>query len=381
MIFITGMTGAFGVEILRILLRDHKDKEVVALIRASDPQTLEARWTRLLAIASDGEVKPADMPAFTPLAGDITKPHLGLSVAQMQSLCEGVEEIIHSAATVDFDEPLDSCRVINVEGTHNVIRLATDCTRLKKFAHVSTLYVAGRRSGNIFEHELEHSDGFVTMGYEESKYEAELLIRQYMTLLPITIYRMSLLMGCLRDGYVNDYGAIHRYLMFMYRGIAPCFPGIPGCPLDFLPYDYSAECFMTLFDKHFKGGDTYQISAGERSPTTERWLELTAQTYAKHSSSWRKGSYNSPDIVTWPTYQLYKKTILTIENMEFMKVVRILDSCAEECFCPKVFKRDKLNAALGVGMDSVPDYEDYYPRILDHCIGMNWGLSPKFVKV
>lgn len=108
---------------------------------------------------------------------------------------------------------------------------------------------------------------------------------------------------------------------------------------------------------------------------------MTAQTYAKHSSSWRKGSYNSPDIVTWPTYQLYKKTILTIENMEFMKVVRILDSCAEECFCPKVFKRDKLNAALGVGMDSVPDYEDYYPRILDHCIGMNWGLSPKFVKV
>lgn len=380
MLFVTGMTGAFGVEILRILLRDHRGKDVVALVRAPDQAKLAERWSKLLKIASDGAVRPEDVPAFAPLSGDITQPRLGLSVEQITMLCENVEEIIHSAATVDFDEPLDSCRVINVEGTRNILNFASDCVHLKKFAHVSTLYVAGRRTGDIYEDDLEHDAGFVTMGYEQSKYEAEILIRKYMPRLPIAVFRMSLLMGCLRDGYVHDYGAIHRYLMFMYKGIAPCFPGIAECPLDFLPYDYSADCFMGVFGDHFKRGETYQISAGDKSPSTARWLELTAETYARHSKAWKRGSYNVPDIVTWSTYQLYKRTIFTIENMEFMKVVRILDSCAEECFCPKEFRREKLNDALGVDRSSIPDYEEYYPRILDHCIAMNWGLSPNYEK-
>lgn len=378
MLFVTGLTGAFGAEILRILLREHRNREVVALIRASDRDKLAARWTTLLRIASDGAVTPPDVPGFVPMMGDITKPQLGLAVDEFGMLCANIEEIIHGAATVDFDEPLDSCRIINVEGTRNILGLALACPRLRKLAHVSTLYVAGRRTGDIFEHDLEHDAGFVTMGYEESKHEAEILIRQYMDRLPITVYRMSLLMGCLRNGYVNDYGAIHRYLMFMYRGIAPCFPGIPECPLDFLPYDYSAECFMKAFDRHFRAGETFQISAAGKSATTRRWLELTAETFARHSASWRKNVYNMPDIVSWSTYQLYKRTIFTIDNLEFMKVIRILDSCAEECFCPKVFHRENLNAVLGVDNTSIPDYESYYPRILEHCIEMNWGLSASY---
>jgi long-chain acyl-CoA synthetase len=345
------------------------------LIRAASDEALRTRWEKLLRLASDGTIAAADVPSFRPLRGDITQPQLGLDHAAASQLCSHVEEIIHSAATVDFDEPLDSCRVINVVGTQNLIDLARDCPKLKKFGHVSTLYVAGRRKGDVTEDDLEHDDGFVTNGYEQSKYEAEILVRQHMGRLPITVYRMSLLMGCLRDGYVHDYGAIHRFLMFMYRGIAPCFPGLPDCPLDFLPYDYSAECLMRLFNDHFTPGATYQISAGDRSATTRRWLELTAETYANHSRAWSKGTYNMPDIVSWPTYNLYKKTIATIDNLEFMKVIRILDSCAEECFCPKVFRREKLNQVLDVTRDSIPDYEEYYPRILRHCIEMNWGLA------
>lgn len=380
MLFVTGITGALGVEVLRILLREYKGRDVKMLIRARDQQKLVDRWGKLLLIASDGEVRPEDIPTFVPIAGDITKSNLGLPIPEVQMLYEQVEEIMHSAATVDFDEPLVSCRNINVEGTRNILDLAVNCPRLKKFAHISTLYIAGRRKGDIYDDELEHDAGFVTNGYEESKYEAEILVQQYMSRIPISIYRMSLLMGCERDGYVHDYGAIQRYLMFMYKGIAPCFAGLPDCPLDFLPHDYSAECLMELFEKHFVPGDTYQISAGDKSPTTQRWLELTAEIYARHSKAWAKGSYNVPDIVAWSTYQLYKKTIITIDNMELMKVIRILDSCSEELFCPKLFKREKLNSTLRVGKDSIPDYEDYYPQILDHCIAMNWGLSPVYEK-
>lgn len=381
MFLITGITGALGVEVLRILLRDSIKEDVTVIIRAKSEEHLVTRWTRLLKIASDGAVEPSDVPNFVPLIGDITKVNLGLSESAVSGLVQRVEKIMHIAATVDFDEPLDSCRIINVEGTRHLLTIATDCSNLKQFAHISTLYVAGKRSGDVYENELEHNAGFITNGYEQSKYEAEVLVREYLDILPISIYRMSLLMGCERDGYVHDYGAVQRYLMFMYKGIAPCFPGYADCPLDFLPHDYSAECLMTLFEKKFKKGETYQISSGKTSVALEPWLNLTAQTYAKHSRSWKNGSYNVPDIVEWSTYQLYKKTIFTIDNMEFMKVIRILDSCAEELYCPKVFHREKLNEALGVDDNSIPRYEEYYPRILDHCIETNWGLLLEYSKV
>lgn len=380
MLFVTGITGSLGVEVLRLLIKQPHTQGKF-LIRAKDSKSLSERWSRLFYIASDGKAKPEDFPDLVPVSGDVTEADAGLTQGSLNEIYQHTDEILHIAATVDFDEPLDSCRLINVQGTQEVLNIALKCANLKKFGHISTLYIAGRRTGDILETELEHEAGFVTTGYEQSKYEAEILVKSYFDQLPICMYRMSLLMGCIRNGYVHDYGAIQRYLMYMYKGIAPCFPGYQDSPFDFLPHDYSAECLMNLFNDHFSAGETYQISAGNKAPTAKRWLDLTAEVYAKHSRSWANNAYNVPDLVEWSTYQLYKKTVFTIDNLELMKVIRILDSCAEELFCPKVFDRDKVNCALDVGNSSIPNYEDYYPIILDHCIKINWGLSSDYVKV
>lgn len=380
MLFMTGVTGALGVELLRILIRDHRDRPARFLIRAKDEGRLAERWRKIVAIASDGKATPADLPFFAPLAGDITSRDLRISTADRAMLVAGVEEIIHSAATVDFDEPLDSCRLINVEGARHIFDLALECRNLTKFGHISTLYVAGKRTGIVDEADLLHNHGFVTNGYEQSKYEAEILARGYFDRLPMAIYRMSLLMGCARDGYVHDHGAVQRYLKFMFKGIAPCFPGLPDCPLDFLPHDYSAELVMRLFDDKFRRGETYQISAARRAPTASQWLDLTADTFARHSTPWARGSYNVPDIVSWDTYQLYKRTLYTIENLELMKVIHTMDSCFEELFCPKIFTRTNVDITLDLGEETIPDYREYYPRILEHCIETRWGLAPQFAK-
>lgn len=378
MLLMTGATGALGVEILRIQLRERGKQPARFLIRARDDHKLSERWRKILAIASDGQAVPDDLPELRPIAGDITSPDLGLRREQLDELKTDVTEVIHSAATVDFDEPLESCRHINVDGARNIFDLATEFRSLIKFGHVSTLYVAGKRTGEIRERDLHHNHGFVTMGYEQSKYESEILAWQYADRLPMSVYRMSLLMGCSRDGYVHDHGAVQRYLKFMFKGIAPCFPGLPDCPLDFLPHDYSAEVLSKLFHNHFKAGATYQISASTKAPTAMDWLQLTANTYADHSPQWARGSYNIPDIVSWKTYQLYKKTLYTIENLELMKVIHTMDSCFEELFCPKTFRRDLVDRTLDVNDESIPDYREYYPRILQQCIETRWGLSPRF---
>lgn len=380
-LFLTGATGSVGVEVVRLLLQQRSHETVYLLIRGRTTEHTRERWERLLAIASEGDLHPEDVPNFKPVPGDITALDLGMSASDISNLVDEVTEVLHIAAEVKFDMPLDWCRTINVEGTRYTLGLAERFRHLEKFGHVSSLYVAGRRRGIVLESELEHDAGFVTYGYEQSKYEAELLLREYLDRLPIAVYRLSLLLGRQRDGYVHDFGAIHRFIQFTYQGIAPCLPGGPDNPLDFLPNDYSAECLCQLFFEHFRAGATYQVASSRKSITAERWMELTGEVFSKLSERWRKGVYNPPDVVDWPTYRLYVDTVDTIDNPGLRKVTRVLDSCAEELFCPKVFDRTAVDEALGTTIEDVPDYECFYPRILEHCVKAEWGRYPKFPKV
>jgi thioester reductase-like protein len=381
MLLMTGATGSVGVELVRLLLERKYRDPVCLLIRAGSEDALRQRWARLLAIASRGDLQPEDVPQFRPVLGDITRPRLGLSARQIGELRREATAALHIAANVNFDDPLDLCREINVEGTRNFLDLCCELPHLERVGNVSSCYVAGRRSGPVLERELQHDAGFVTFGYEQSKYEAELLGAEYLDRLPLATYRMSLMLGRAEDGYVHDYGAIHRFLQFMYQGIAPCLPGYADCPLDFLPNDYSAQCLTRLFLDHFESGQTYQISAGKKSISASRWMDLTAETYARFSPRWRKGVYVRPDMVEWAHYRLYVKTVDTIDNPGLMKVTRVLDSCAEELFCPKVFDRENTDRALGTSWDDVPDYEVYYPKILAHCIEAKWGADRRMPAV
>ena len=70
--------------------------------------------------------------------------------------------VMHCAASISFDLPLDEARLINVEGTREIIGLAREaksCGRLDRFIHVSTAYVAGITKGTFREHQLDAGPG------------------------------------------------------------------------------------------------------------------------------------------------------------------------------------------------------------------------------
>ena len=75
-----------------------------------------------------------------PIAGDITLPGLGISPEDAAVLAEKVSVVIHSAATVKFDEPLKKSIKINVEGTKKILDLARTMKNLSSVVHVSTAY-------------------------------------------------------------------------------------------------------------------------------------------------------------------------------------------------------------------------------------------------
>ena len=126
-VFLTGATGFVGTEVLARLL-ERGDRDVVALVRAPDREAAEARLEGVLAtLWRDPSPYRARVRA---VPGDVTRPGLGIDPAERAHLAEEVGAVLHCAASISFDLPLDEARAINVEGTREVIGFARECRSL-----------------------------------------------------------------------------------------------------------------------------------------------------------------------------------------------------------------------------------------------------------
>ena len=123
----------------------------------------------------------------------MAEPGLGLGSRDRARLRASVDILLHAAATTGFTSPLETARNTNVVATRNVLAFAERATALSRVAHVSTAFVAGRRTGRILEPDLEHDLGFQNT-YQQSKYEAEQLVRSYGDRLPVVVYRPSIVL-------------------------------------------------------------------------------------------------------------------------------------------------------------------------------------------
>lgn len=63
--------------------------------------------------------------------GDIEDPSLGLSKNDRDWTIENVNFVFHCAATIKFNETLELATKINVQGTENLLLLATEMKNLK----------------------------------------------------------------------------------------------------------------------------------------------------------------------------------------------------------------------------------------------------------
>lgn len=173
-LFVTGTTGFLGTNLLERLLRSVPDCELVLLVRAGRRSTVEQRLAREI-LKNDafdrlrtelGKDGFAEMTArrITAVAGDVGRDGLGLDAAGRE-LFASCDTIIHSAATVSFDSPLDAAVEVNLMGP---TRIATLCNELGVTPHlvaVSTCYVAGNRRGSAPEILVDESPFFVDVDW------------------------------------------------------------------------------------------------------------------------------------------------------------------------------------------------------------------------
>ncbi len=88
---------------------------------------------------------------ITTIAGDVGTDGLGLDDDRPRPCSPSCDIVIHSAAAVSFDSPLDSAVEINLLGPTRVAELCHDLGVTPHLVSVSTCYVAGNRRGNAPE--------------------------------------------------------------------------------------------------------------------------------------------------------------------------------------------------------------------------------------
>ena len=237
---LTGATGFVGMELLARFL-ESSDRHIVALVRAADDEQATARVRATIA-ATCGECN-GHAERITAVAGDLTAPRLGLG-DRWAPLAERVGAIVHGAASVAFDLPLDESRVINVEGTQRMLDFARACPGLERFTYVSTAYVAGDRRGTVYEDDTE--PGRFRNAYERSKHEAERLVAACSDEIDLTIVRPSIVVGDQRTGWTAAFNVLYAPLRAFAAGVIPVVPARRRSPVDVVPVDYVADAVTAL---------------------------------------------------------------------------------------------------------------------------------------
>ena len=365
---ITGATGFLGRHLLWDLLRREDGLETVhCLMRPSRRATPERRLDQLLGPIG-GMLPPEARARCHAVAGDITDEALITDPADRARLVGEVDRIIHCAATVQFDTPLEDARRINVMGTHNVLRFAADAQAaggLRRVDHFSTAYVAGKTEGVAREDELVPVEFNNT--YEQTKWESEQLVRERQHDLPISIFRPSIIVGDSRTGYTSNFRVLYWPLKALSTGLAVVVPLDAKGLVDLVPVDYVVDAFDALSRSDESLGRCYHLAAGPQGQSTcGELLDMATKFFGV-----RRPLLISPRI----SYRVVRPLLYATLWGRRRPLLR-----QGEQFFPYFAYRASFDTAAvdaGVGPDEVtrPVVGEYFHTILEYCVATEWGTK------
>jgi len=345
-LLVTGATGAFGQRLIRKLTPCDDIEKIYAL----------GRQNRLDIISRKIEFIEAD------ITEEITIPD--------EIRCN-MTAILHAAAETRFSAPLEEVRRVNVDGLANILNLAFRCPRLDRFGCLSTIYIAGKRTGRVNENEFDHAAGFVN-AYEQSKFEAERFLHEHAAHVPVAIYRLSTILGDSRTGEVAKTGAIHEAIRFFYHSLAPMIPGTAETPVDLISSDYAVAAIGRLFCNKFESGKTFHVCAGMDAMPLGEMLNAARECFLRNRPEWRKRAIEMPALVGLETYELFVRSVEEIGNTALQQSVRAIKYFAPQLAYPKTFDDRECASALAGSRVKRPALRDFFPRVVEYLINEKW---------
>jgi len=297
---LTGPTGLLGSYLLRDGLRAGRRMAVVA--RGNRQESARARIETLLARWEQLDGRPLPRPVV--LQGDLAAENLGLDSSALRWIARHCDSVVHNAASLTFHgkdragEPWRS----NVGGTR---RLLDVCRRtgIARFHYISTAYVCGKRTSRILESELDLGQAFCNE-YEQSKLEAEQMVRQADFLDGPTIYRPPIIVGDSATGYTPTFHgfyvplkAAHVLVNQFARGDhEKLLMGALGLSGDehknLVPVDWVSRVITYLIGRPEHHGRTYHVTPERRVSVAEmtETMRLAIRTYSEEPDTMEDGA-------------------------------------------------------------------------------------------
>lgn len=369
-ILITGATGFLGSNLMMRILKNESQTNLVLLIRAKSDDEAKNRIHLILKKMITIEDIERLLSRVEIFKGNIIDEKLGLSNSTYDRISRETTHIIHSAANVKFNMNLKDARNVNCNGTKNIISFAKCAKKfglLERLGHISTAYVAGNRKGIIYEDDFAEEQKFANT-YEQTKFEAEQLVRENFSELPITIFRPSIIVGDSNTGATTSFNVLYTPLNLIYYGYLKMMSGCKNNPMDVVSVDFVSEAVSHILLNSGKGiGKTYHLTAGKGNTMTageiiDEAIEYFKQRGIKTSNSEVK--FCPPNLFNDAAKHLYD------EARWILKVINLYEPYVS---IKRFFDNNKALNELSDTLIKPKHLNMYYNNLLAYCVNTEWG--------
>jgi thioester reductase-like protein len=276
-IFITGSTGYLGSYVVAGLLTGHRDKLNLLVRAKTEREARERLWTSLQLHFEFPECLQHLNTRVHIFRGDLTGERFGLSDDDYHKLVDTTDSLIHCAASLNRKSE-KQCLNVNLRGTLEVIQLARraqDRHGLRRYSHVSTVAVAGKRKNEVVGEDnaidWERSD---YDPYARTKKFCEHMANRLLPDVPKTIFRPAIVLGDSQRAETSQFDMVRA---FHALARMPVLPLRPHDRIDIVPANYVGKAIVTIHQKNTPAHCIYHLSSGTGSQTYTELTEAIAQ--------------------------------------------------------------------------------------------------------
>jgi thioester reductase-like protein len=285
-IFLTGSTGYLGSYLAHGLFTGHIDRLNLLVRAKSEQEARERLWQSLQLHLAFPEFLEYIHSRVRIFRGDLTAGRFGLSDEEYRALVDSTDSILHCAASLNRKSE-KQCLNVNLRGSLEVIQLARRAQNrngLRRYSHVSTVAVAGKRRNEVIGEDTSIDWNLSDYDpYARTKKFCEHMAHQLLADVPHTIFRPAIVLGDSRKPETTQFEMVQA---FDKLARFPVLPLRPADKIDIVPANYVAAAIVKIHQAAEPKYGIYHLSSGVGSQTFKEITDALAE-----AGGWSKPSY------------------------------------------------------------------------------------------
>ena len=353
-VLVTGATGFLGAFLLDELLRvTRPDTRFYCLVRDRDPGQGGPTNRVLDTLRFYGLAGQSSGQRIAPVAGDLTRPRMGLDDEEYRRLAEEIDLIFHCAASVNYAYPYSAAKPHTVGGTLEVLKFAcTAATKPIQYISSNGIFPGGDDNPYLENSDIDSFADRMEGGYNQAKWVAERLVWSAVSRgLPVCIFRPGNIGHHSGTGTVNP----NDFLALIIKACARlgCAPLAPEWFFEMTPVDFLVKALAKISDDPRHLGRAYNVVQQLPVPADQVFAYMENHGYVADRARLRD----------------WKSRLETMadhdDDMELKVLIRSLESVEPYLSDTSVYDISRFSEALseiGLGMPAVD--VDYVTKFL-----------------